>query len=129
MVERHERDANAYRGEVVLYYPEQAPHTPENDLYLALAQVIEKSNLGAGIQQLTAAIERYSPKRAEFYLELAEAWRNNGQLAKALPIYKEAVPQSEICHSAAETWDRSETIRTLYGGCGVPETGCFRGAR
>ena len=91
IAERHETDANAYRGEVVLYYPEELPHTPENDLYLALAQVIEKSNLSAGIMRLTAAIERYSPKGAEYYLELAEAMRNNGQLAQALPFYEEAV--------------------------------------
>ncbi len=91
MAERHETDANAYRGEVVLYYPEEAPHTAENDLYLALAQVIEKSNLSAGIRRLTAAIERHSPQRAEYYLELAEALRNNGQLAKALPLYAQAV--------------------------------------
>ena len=91
MAERHETDGAAYRGEVVLYYPEEAPRTPENDLYLALAQVIEKSNLSDGIRQLTAAIERYAPKRAEFYFELAEAWRNSGQLGKALPLYQEAV--------------------------------------
>jgi predicted CXXCH cytochrome family protein len=91
MAERHETDGNSYRGEVVLYYPEELPHTPENDLDRAVAQVIQSSNLRDGIVQLTAAIERYSPKRAEYYLELAEAWRNNGQLAKALPLYKEAV--------------------------------------
>jgi predicted CXXCH cytochrome family protein len=91
IVERHETDADSYRGEVVLYYPEQLPHTPENDLYLALAQVIQRSNLERGIAQLTAAIERHPPARAEYYLELAEAWRNNGQLGKALPFYEEAV--------------------------------------
>ena len=91
MAERHETGANAYRGEVVLHYPAQLPHTPENDLDLAVAQVIERSNLSAGIKQLTAAVERHSPKRADYYLELAEALRNNGQLAKALPCYEEAV--------------------------------------
>ncbi|HEV3117393.1 MAG TPA: tetratricopeptide repeat protein, partial [Gemmataceae bacterium] len=91
MAERHETDGDSYRGEVVLYYPEQLPNTTENDLYLALAQVIQRSNLERGIEQLTAAIERHPPERAEYYLELAEAWRNNGQLGKALPIYEEAV--------------------------------------
>ncbi len=86
IAERHETDASAYRGEVVPYYS-----IPENDLYPALAQVIEKSNLTAGIKRLTAAIELHSPKGAEFYLQLAEALRNNGQLAKALPLYREAV--------------------------------------
>jgi tetratricopeptide (TPR) repeat protein len=91
MAEQHETGANAYRGPVVLYYPEKLPHTPETDLYLAIAQVNQRSNLSDGIGQLTAAIERYSPERAEFYFELAEALRNNGQLAKALPFYRQAV--------------------------------------
>jgi len=91
MAERHETDGNAYRGPVVLYYPEKLPHTPENDLYLAIAQVKQSSNLSDGIVQLTAAIQRHPPERAEYYFELAEAWRDNGQLAKALPLYREAV--------------------------------------
>ena len=91
MAERHEADATAYRGKVVLYYPKTLPHTAANDLDLALAQVIEKSNLPAGIQQLTAAIRRHAPKRPEYYLELAEALRTNGQLGKAIPFYREAV--------------------------------------
>jgi predicted CXXCH cytochrome family protein len=91
MAERHETDGDSYRGEVVLYYPQELPHTPENDLYLALAQVIQRSNLEPGIAQLAAAIERHPPERAEYYLELAEAWRNSGQLGKALPLYEEAV--------------------------------------
>ena len=51
----------------------------------------QRSNLTEGIAQLTAAIEKYSPQRAEYYLELADALQNNGQLAKALPVYREAV--------------------------------------
>jgi tetratricopeptide (TPR) repeat protein len=91
MAERHETEGNSHRGEVALYYPEQLPHTAENDLYLAIAQVIQRSNPERGIAQLTAAIERHSPERAEYYFELAEALRNNGQLGKALPLYEEAV--------------------------------------
>src|SRR5262249_43884777 len=67
MAERHETDANAYRGPVVPYYPAELPHTAEADLYLAIAQVNQRSNLSDGIVQLTAAIERYSPERAEYY--------------------------------------------------------------
>jgi predicted CXXCH cytochrome family protein len=91
MPERHETGSDAYRGPVVLYYPEQLPHTPENDLYLAVAQVAQRSNLRAGIQQLTAAIDRYRPRRAEYYFELAEAWRDSGEFAKAIPVYREAI--------------------------------------
>jgi predicted CXXCH cytochrome family protein len=89
--ERHEGGAGVYRGPVVLYYPETLAHTPENDLLLTVAQVKQGSNLNAGIAQLTAAIERYSPQRAEYYLELADALERNGQLPKALPVFREAV--------------------------------------
>jgi predicted CXXCH cytochrome family protein len=90
MAERHEAEGD-YQGEVVPYYPEKLPHTPSNDVYLAIAQVIQKSNLNKGIEQLTAALQRDPHSRAESYLQLAEAWRNRGQLAKAMPFYREAV--------------------------------------
>jgi tetratricopeptide (TPR) repeat protein len=63
-----------YRGEVVLYYPPTLPLTPENELYLALAQVRENSNLTAGIRRLEQAIEKYRPERPEFYYELGRAY-------------------------------------------------------
>jgi predicted CXXCH cytochrome family protein len=91
MPERHETGSNAYRGPVALYYPEELPHTDENDLYLAIAQVNQQSNLREGIAQLTAAIERHPPKRPEYYFELAEAWRDSGDLAKAAALYKESI--------------------------------------
>ncbi len=92
--ERHETGTTAYRGPVVLYYPETLPHTPENDLYLAVAQVKQGSNLKGGIPQLSALLEKYKPRRAEWYLELAEALENDGQLAKALPYYRASVERN-----------------------------------
>ena len=92
--ERQETGANAYRGRVVLYYPETLPNTPENNLLVAVAQVKQGSNPTEGIEQLTAAIKKYSPQRAEYYLELAQALENNGQLAKALPVYWDAVQRN-----------------------------------
>lgn len=89
--ERHETGAGAYRGPVVLYYPATLPSTPDNDLYLAVAQVKQGSNLAGGIPQLAAAIAKYAPRRAEFYLELAEALENDGQLSRAITMYREAV--------------------------------------
>lgn len=91
MPERHETGNNAYRGPVVPYYPERLPRTPENDLYLAIAQVNQRSNLRDGIAQLAGAIERHAPKRAEYYFELAEAWRDSGDLVKAVPLYRESI--------------------------------------
>jgi tetratricopeptide (TPR) repeat protein len=89
LADRPER-RDAYRGAVALYYPETLPHTPENELYLALAQVKQGSNLVAGIAQLTSAIAKASPARAEWYLELGEALERNGQLDKAVPEYRRA---------------------------------------
>jgi predicted CXXCH cytochrome family protein len=94
MPERHETGSNAYHGPVALYYPEALPHTLENDLYLAIAQVNQRSNLSAGITQLTSLIERHPPERAEYYFELAEAWRDSGDLAKALPLYRESIQRN-----------------------------------
>jgi len=89
--ERHEIGSKAYRGEVVLYYPEKLPPSTENELYLSLAQVIDQSNLSSGIERLTKALQRHPGARADFYLALAEALNNSGQLTKALPVYREAV--------------------------------------
>jgi len=63
-----------YRGEVELYYPPKCRQTPENALYLALAQVQQGSNIDGGIVRLQATIEEYKPERPEFYYELARAY-------------------------------------------------------
>jgi predicted CXXCH cytochrome family protein len=89
--ERHETGANAYRGPVVLYYPETLAQPPENELYLAAAQVKQGSNLAVGIAQLSAAIKKYAPQRVEFYIDLAEALEKNRQLAEAVLVYREVV--------------------------------------
>jgi predicted CXXCH cytochrome family protein len=100
LAERFESQ-EVYRGEVVPYYP---PATDE--LYRAVAQVKQKSNLKAGIAQLTAAIAKQKPVRAEWYLELAEALENDGQSAKALPWYREAVRRDP---SSAAGWQKLGT--------------------
>ncbi len=88
---------DSYRGGVVPYYPAKLESADE--LYRAAAQVRDKSNLKAGITQLTAAIAKHAPKRGEWYLELGDALENDGQSAKALERYREAAardPASEI---------------------------------
>ncbi|MCU1338415.1 MAG: Tetratricopeptide 2 repeat protein [Bryobacterales bacterium] len=91
IAERPETDENGYHGEVKLYYPQQLPKSPENELYLAIAQVAQKSNLGEGAKQLAAAIEKHHPDRIEYYLHLGDAWTDGGQPEKGLPLYEEAV--------------------------------------
>ncbi len=105
LAERAERQ-DAYRGEVAPYYPATLPPTPEAELYRAVAQVKQKSNLKAGIAQLTAAIAKYAPRRAEWYVELAEALENHGQLSKALEWYREVVRREA---SSAVAWQRLGT--------------------
>lgn len=93
LAERAERQ-DAYRGRVVPYYPQALPETAENALTAAVAQVIQGSNLAEGIAQLTLAIDKYKPQRAEYYLHLADALQSNGRLAQAMPVYREAVRHS-----------------------------------
>jgi predicted CXXCH cytochrome family protein len=91
IVERLETDSNSYRGQVVSYYPQELPKKPESELYLAVAQVSQNSNLTEGIKELTAAIGKYHPQRIEYYLQLGDALLADGQLEKAIPLYEEAV--------------------------------------
>ena len=53
--------------------------SPENELYQAVAQVIEESNLEQGIPQLRSAIDKYAPEEGEFYFQLAEAYWKKGR--------------------------------------------------
>ena len=79
-----------YRGPVVPYYPPVLPRTAEGDLYLAVAQVKQGSNLKAGLAQLRRAIETHQPARAEWYIELGDALETDGQRAAAVAQYREA---------------------------------------
>lgn len=89
--EHHETDKTAYHGQVAPYYPDPLPHTPENNYYLALAQVRDRSDLGAGIPQLERAIHAWRPSRPEPYFELAEALRADHRTAAAIAQYREAL--------------------------------------
>lgn len=70
--------ASHYQGEVALYYPRTLPATTESELYLALAQVQQGTNLAAGIPRLRQAIERDPTAPAEFAYELARAYAKAG---------------------------------------------------
>jgi predicted CXXCH cytochrome family protein len=76
--------ASHYQGEVALYYPPALPPTPESELYLALAQVQQGSNLRAGIPRLQKAIENHGAVGAEFYYELARAHAKAGNPAEVI---------------------------------------------
>jgi predicted CXXCH cytochrome family protein len=117
--ERHETLSNSYRGEVAPYYPEALSRTPESEMYVALAQIKERSNLEAGIRQLSGLIEKYRPAQSGFYSGLGEGYRAAGNLAKAVSCFEEATrraPASEIAwlqlgnaFAEAGQWVRAET--------------------
>jgi tetratricopeptide (TPR) repeat protein len=92
--------AAPYRGEVVLYYPPALPPTPESELYVAVAQVQQGSNLAAGIARLQAAVERHAPTRPEFYYELARAYAKTGDHA-AVIRWSEAALRQDANFAAA----------------------------
>ena len=88
--EYRETAANRYRGKVELYYPEALAATPENEMYLAIAQVRDRSNLAEGLPRLAAALAALHPKTPEPYFELAAAFEANGQLDQAIAAYRES---------------------------------------
>jgi len=90
--EQHDGNTWPYSGEVALYYPSSLPKTAENELDLALAQVVQQSNLPQGLQGLEKAVRQYQPLgRAETYFQLADAWFRVGQINRSIPWYQEAV--------------------------------------
>jgi predicted CXXCH cytochrome family protein len=91
IAERHETLANSYRGKVELYYPKVLPSTPENEMYLAIAQIRDRSNLAEGIPRLTFALDALHPNTPEPYFELAAAFQAFGQTDRAIRTYREAL--------------------------------------
>lgn len=89
--ERHDADETAYQGEVVLYYPPPTAPAAGQELYLAVAQVKQSSNVQAGITRLQEALRKHRPQRGEFYFELAEAFSKMGEVDKAIRFYEEAL--------------------------------------
>lgn len=89
--ERHETEANSYRGKVQLYYPKTLPENAENRMYLAIAQVRDRSNLEQGIPELVRALDSLKPQRPEPWFELASAYLAAGQVDRAIATYRESL--------------------------------------
>jgi predicted CXXCH cytochrome family protein len=88
---RREPESYEYRGDVALYYPPQLAPTPENELYLGLAQVQQGANLAGGIPRLERAIEQYRPTRPEIYYELARAYSKTSNFTAVVRWCEEAL--------------------------------------
>ena len=82
---------NVYHGPVEPYYPAQIGSDPEDQLYLAVAQVTQQTNLDSGTEKLRELIEQLQPEQADFYFQLAEAYWHQQKLDQALPWYQQAV--------------------------------------
>jgi predicted CXXCH cytochrome family protein len=92
VAEKAEKIEPEYRGEVVPYYPlNVASKEADAALYLALAQVVEQSNLQGGLALLEGALRKYKPKESEFYAGLADGLAAQTGPAAALPWYREAL--------------------------------------
>ena len=86
-----EAAANAYHGEVKRYLLDHEDPHAKDDIYDALAQVIDNSNLEAGIPHLEEAIRAQHPDRPNFFIELGAAMRHSGNLSGAIDAYRQAL--------------------------------------
>lgn len=106
-----------YHGSVTPYDPEKFEKTPENELYLALAQVREGNNLKSGIEQFKTALRKYPQAKAEFFVELGDALMKDGRAAEALPFYRKAAGK------------KTESLAAMLGlGAALEQTGDLTGA-
>ena len=97
LAERHPAEGEEYRSELVPYYPATLPRTGPDALYRALAQVVMKNNLAAGVAELSRLMALQTPRVPEWQMQLGDAWLAAGEPAKAVAAYERAVrirPQS-----------------------------------
>ena len=89
--ERPDTADNAYQGAVVLYYPGKLEPSLESEMYLAVAQVKQFSNLQDGVRRLAKLVAEHPPTDAPIYLELAEAYEQLGRPTDAIRYFEEAL--------------------------------------
>jgi tetratricopeptide (TPR) repeat protein len=82
--ERHLVRGEEYRGEVV-------PYLQGDFLYNAVAQVLQGSNLEAGIPRLVDALRLRQPQEAEYYVTLGNGWQQAQRPDKAAEAFEEAL--------------------------------------
>jgi len=104
LTEFNDSNTPPYRGPVEFYLPSKLSDAKDQELYWALAQVKHDSNLTAGLRALEAAIRKYSPPQAEFYSELAEAYRRAGKPTQASEFYGQANRREEGDWRIPQRW-------------------------
>lgn len=114
----------SYRGAVKLYYPESPANDPEAELYEAVAQVRDQSNLAGGIPHLERAIRENEPRTGFFHFELAEALRHAGRPVEAAAGYREALRRTGVragwhlglAHALSAAGDLKGAVRAAEEG-------------
>lgn len=80
-----------YRGQVVPFYPPDFPSSPEDSLYLALAQIRDEANLAPGVTALEKAIEQVETRDSYYYFELGKAQLKTGNQYRAVQALEKAL--------------------------------------
>lgn len=88
--------AHAYRGEVRRYLLDGELPSANDALYDALAQVIDGSNLQAGVPQLRQQMKQHPPQEPNAWIELGDAQRKLNDLTGAIASYREAVQRDPL---------------------------------
>ena len=92
-----QEETTRYEGPVLRYLLDgEMPH-PDDQLYDGVAQVIDKSNVAHGTQNLADILEKRRPVEPNFYIELGDAQHQQGDLTGAIASYRKALefdPQS-----------------------------------
>jgi tetratricopeptide (TPR) repeat protein len=95
-----ETPATAYHGPVKRYLLDRENASPDDDLYNAAAQIIDGSNLEAGIPALADLIRTKSPSQPNFSIELGDAMRHAGNLPGAIDAYRQALKLDSLSSRA-----------------------------
>jgi predicted CXXCH cytochrome family protein len=85
-----ERAGADYTGTIEPYYPATLARAAD-ELYLAVAEANVPGSRTEGIAHLSAAIAKFKPDGAEYYLQLGDALRASGRYREAIAPYEAAV--------------------------------------
>lgn len=119
-----ESQATAYHGRVERFLLDGEKPRPEDDIYTAVAQVIDGSNPQQGIPELSALLPVRKPAQPNFAIELGDAQRHQGDLDGAIASYRAALTvdpfssraQRRLGASLGSAGQLTEALSTLQAG-------------